>query len=105
LRNDKNNPIINTGKILMNYPISYPLVGLFAKLGASIVIRVNLIHDKEAGVLVATSPDIKGLVLEVETYEQLQAELKEAITALYELNHLTHDYRTNVLLTDNILTV
>jgi predicted RNase H-like HicB family nuclease len=89
----------------MNYPISYPLAGTFAKLGASIVIRVDLIHDKEAGVLVATSPDIKGLIVEVETYEQLQAELKEAITALYELNHTKHNYHANVLLTDNILTV
>ncbi len=89
----------------MNYPISYPLAGVFAKLGASIVIRINLIHDEEANVLIATSPDIKGLVLEVETYEQLQAELKEAITALYELSHTKNDYRANVLLTDNILTV
>lgn len=89
----------------MNYPISYPLAGLFAKLGASIIIRVDLIRDEQASVLVATSPDIKGLVLEVETYEQLQAELKEAIIAFYELNHTKNYYRANVLLTDNILTV
>lgn len=87
----------------MKYPINYPFSRVFAKLGAEIIIRVDFIHDKEANVFVATSQDIKGLVVEAETYEQLQSELKEAIATLSELSNSTNTYRTNVQLTDHIL--
>ncbi len=87
----------------MNYPISYPLAGLVSKLGAKIVIRIDFIHDKEANVFVATSRDIKGLVVEAETYDQLQSELKEAIATLSELNHTKNSHHTDLLLTDHII--
>ena len=86
----------------MSYPTSYPLANFLSKLGVKLVIRIDFIHDKEADVFVATSRDIKGLVIEAANYEELQNEIKDAIGTLSELNSsTTHPY---VLLTDHIVT-
>ncbi len=42
--------------------------------------------DEEANVWIATSPDIKGLVLESESLDALMNRAKEAIPELLELN-------------------
>ena len=43
--------------------------------------------DSEAGVFVATSPDIKGLVLEDELLKSLKARVEAAVPELLVLNH------------------
>ncbi|MGP1435005.1 MAG: DUF1902 domain-containing protein [Catonella sp.] len=47
---------------------------------------INLIWDKEAGVWVATSEDVKGLVLESGSLDALIERVKIAIPELLELN-------------------
>ena len=47
---------------------------------------INLIWDKEAGVWVATSEDVKGLVLESGSLDALIERVKVAIPELLELN-------------------
>ena len=48
--------------------------------------KVNLIWDNEANVWIATSDDIKGLVLESNSYDALIEKVKVAIYELMELN-------------------
>jgi predicted RNase H-like HicB family nuclease len=43
---------------------------------------VELIRDEEAGVFVATSPDLKGFVLEAATLDNLVAEMPAAVNSL-----------------------
>ncbi|MCL4555995.1 MAG: DUF1902 domain-containing protein [Gammaproteobacteria bacterium] len=46
------------------------------------MIRINVIKDEEADVLIAFSPDVKGLVVEADTFEALQAEVSELVLML-----------------------
>lgn len=63
----------------MNYPISYPFAPIAQMLGAKVIIRFDVIKDDDAGVFVATSPDVKGLIVEADTFEQLQAEIADLL--------------------------
>ena len=48
--------------------------------------RINLFWDDEAGVWVATSQDVPGLVLESGSFDALLERIKYAIPELIELN-------------------
>ena len=48
---------------------------------------VNITWDSEAGVWIATSEDVLGLVMESESYDYLIKRLIVAIPELLELNH------------------
>jgi len=54
-------------------------------------ILVKAVWDDEAGVFVATSSDVPGLVTEAATPEKLLAKLKEMIPDLLEMNTDTGD--------------
>ena len=56
---------------------------------------INLIWDKEAGVWVATSEDVKGLVLESGSLDALIERVKVAIPELLELNQ-KNIHRANI---------
>ena len=43
--------------------------------------------DDEAGVWIATSPDIIGLVLESASLDELMVRVRDAVPELLELNH------------------
>ncbi|MFZ2449464.1 MAG: DUF1902 domain-containing protein [Methylovulum miyakonense] len=53
------------------YRLSWPCATFFAGIGLSLLIKVEIIHDDQANVYVATSPDLKGLVVEAETLDEL----------------------------------
>lgn len=55
-------------------------------------IRITAIWDSDAGVWVATSSDVPGLVTEADTSEQLIEKLKVLIPELLELNGLLADF-------------
>lgn len=57
------------------YRVGFPGWKLAARLGVTLVLRVEVAQDKEAGVLIATSPDLKGLVVEAKTTQELMQEL------------------------------
>src|SRR4051794_31681329 len=62
---------------------------------ASILVRAE--RDSEAGVWVATSDDVPGLVTEVETPDKLQRKLLVMIPELLELNdNLIHEFPPEV---------
>ncbi len=79
----------------MTYPLRYPLSGVFATFGATISISVDVICDEEAGVFVATSRDIRGLVLEAESLSLLQKEVEEAIPNLLSIEHKSKPKKTS----------
>ncbi|MCP4700148.1 MAG: DUF1902 domain-containing protein [Gammaproteobacteria bacterium] len=48
-------------------------------------VQVDITKDHEAGVYIATSEDLPGLVLESEDMDELKAAVSEAIPALLEV--------------------
>ncbi len=52
----------------------------------SAALVVHVFWDSEAGVFVATSDDVPGLVIEAPTWEALQVKLDTLIPELFELN-------------------
>ncbi len=70
------------GNGLFFYPLGWHLSGIAQKLGAPTGARIEVIFDDEARVFVATSKDVKGLVVEADTIEQLMTETNELIPML-----------------------
>lgn len=64
------------------YRIGYPFWKLLARQGFPMKLRVNVMRDEEAGVFVATSADLPGLVAEAETMDAL---VKEVFTVTDDL--------------------
>lgn len=55
----------------MLYRVGMPFWRWAARRGVRLLIRVDVVRDLEAGVLVATSPDLPGLVAEGRTTEEV----------------------------------
>ncbi|MBL6986062.1 MAG: DUF1902 domain-containing protein [Methylobacter sp.] len=68
------------------YRLGWPCATLFAKMGIPLLIKVEIIHDNEADVYVATSPDLKGLVVEAETLDELEKEVWSLVPELLSLD-------------------
>jgi len=72
------------------YRIGLPLWKQAARLGVPMKIRVNVLRDKEAGVFVATSDDLRGLVCEATTMDHLVVEVNQTIQELLKF-HINGD--------------
>lgn len=57
------------------YRVGFPGWKLAGRFGVTLVFRVDVLHDSEAGVYVATSPDLRGLVAEAPTLDELFREV------------------------------
>ena len=57
------------------YRLGWPFAAFFSEMGMPLLIKVEIIHDDEADVYVATSSDLKGLVVEAETLDELEKEV------------------------------
>lgn len=66
----------------MAYPAGWPFWRTAAALGASISVRVWVVHDQEAGVYAVTSSNLKGLFAEGETLDELHTNLTDAAADL-----------------------
>jgi hypothetical protein len=64
------------------YRIGFPFWKQLARMGAPLTIRVNVLRDDEAGVFVATSNDLRGLICEAATMDQLVLEVDSSIQEL-----------------------
>jgi predicted RNase H-like HicB family nuclease len=69
------------------YRLGWYFAGLLAKIGIPLLIKVEIIHDDEANVYIATSSDLKGLVVEAETLDELEKEVLELAPELLALNN------------------
>ena len=67
------------------YRIGFPFWKQAARMGIPLNIRVDVLHDIEAGVVVATSKDLPGLVCEAATMDELVPELNATINELLSL--------------------
>ena len=74
------------------YRIGFPFWKQFARVGVPLTVRVNVMRDSEAGVYVATSDDLRGLVCEAATMDDLVKEVNESITELlaFQLSNKAH---------------
>jgi len=69
------------------YRLGWPLALYFASFGVPLVIKVEIIHDDEANVYVATSNDLHGLIVEAETLDELEKEVIALTPELLALNN------------------
>lgn len=72
---------------MKSYPAGWPFWKAAARAGVPIGISVNVIRDEEAGVYVACDSNLKGLVAEAPTLDELRANLDAASQDLL-LHHL-----------------
>jgi len=66
------------------YPVGWPCWKLLAKAGISLVVKIEVVYDKEAGVYVATSPNLRGLVAEAKSKEELVGAVYDCVDLLME---------------------
>ena len=76
------------------YRLGWPGATFLAKMGLSLLIKVEIIHDKLANVYVATSPDLKGLIVEAETLDELEKEVWDLVPELLTLDMPTLRVKT-----------
>lgn len=67
------------------YRIGFPFWRGAARMGIPLTLRVNVMRDDEAGVFVATSNDLRGLVCEAATMDELVTEVRGATHELLKL--------------------
>lgn len=56
-------------------------------LGTPLLIKVEVMFDNEAHVYVATSPTVRGLVVEAATLDEIRTEVERGLPELLGLNH------------------
>lgn len=66
------------------YRVGNPFWRFIAKLGIPLVVRVDVMFDREANVYVATSPDLRGLVAEAKTKDELISSVYDCVDMLIE---------------------
>lgn len=71
------------------YKIGYPFWKFVMRMGVPFSLWVNVTHDREADVFIATSEDLPGLVCEALTMDELVADIGRAVNDL--LAELIHD--------------
>lgn len=76
------------------YRVGLPFWKTFAKIFGKASFRVEVMYDREAKVFIATSPDLKGFVVEAATADELLREANDVVAMLME-EHL-HDGKTKL---------
>ncbi len=66
------------------YRVGFPGWKLAAHLGVPVIFRVEVMFDPEAGVYVATSPDLAGLVAEAKTKDEMFHAVYDCVNMLME---------------------
>jgi len=76
------------------YRVGLPFWKTFAKIFGKASFRVEILYDREAKVFVATSPDLRGFVVEAATADELLREANDVVAMLMQ-EHL-HDDKTKL---------
>ena len=89
----------------MKYRAGLPGWKLFARAGGTVVVRVDVMKDDEAGVFVARSRDLDGLVVEAPTLDELRQEVIGATSQLLEMAMDGQHARakTDIRMSDSVL--
>ena len=64
------------------YRVGLPFWKVVARSGGQMSLRIDLQRDDEAGVFIATSPDLRGLVVESASLDVLVKDLPECVDML-----------------------
>lgn len=83
------------------YRLGWPFAFFFASMGLPLVIKVEIFHDDEASVYVATSQDLKGLIVEAETLDELEKEVIALAPELLAFNNPKFNKKTATHLSFN----
>jgi hypothetical protein len=73
-----------SSKEKLMYRVGFPGWKLAARWNIPLVLVVNVVRDEEAGVYIATSPDLKGLVVESKSQENLMRDVYDCVDMLME---------------------
>lgn len=77
------------------YRVGLPFWRTFARLFGRASFRVTVTYDQEAQVFVATSPDLKGFVVEAESLDELVREANDVVAMLMDI-HLRDNNKTKL---------
>lgn len=69
------------------YRVGFPLWKVAARLNVPLLVKLEVMHDKEARVFVVTSPDLSGLVVEspdTASAEEMHKEIHGCVEMLME---------------------
>lgn len=66
------------------YRVGLPFWKTFAKIFGSATFRVEVAYDRDARVFIATSPDLKGFVVEAATADELLREANDVVAMLMD---------------------
>ena len=66
------------------YKIGHPFWKVAARFGVRITIPVDVERDEVSGVFIATSPLLRGLVVEAQTWDELLVEVEDVASMLME---------------------
>lgn len=66
------------------YRVGLPFWKLLARLGVPVHLRVFVQRDTESSTFIAVSPDLKGLVVEADTMDDLVTETRDVIDMLLD---------------------
>ena len=69
----------------MLYRVGLPFWKVVAKAGVPLKVLICIHRDDEAGVYVAHSPDLRGLVVEAATLDELRLEVRSAAEVLLDV--------------------
>lgn len=64
------------------YRVGLPFWKAVARAGKTVKLRVEIEYDPEANVYCATSPDLRGLVVEADSLDDLMKEVPDAVDML-----------------------
>lgn len=64
------------------YRVGFPGWKIAARFGSSLLVKIDVLRDDEAGVFVATSRDLPGLVVEAKDMDQLFPEVYDCVDML-----------------------
>lgn len=65
------------------YKVGLPFWKTVARAGFPVALRINVSYDHDAKVFIATSNDLRGLVVEARSVDELVCETNDAIDMLW----------------------
>lgn len=69
------------------YPFNWPFAKTISSLGLPLLIKIQVFYDDEAEVYIATSPMVKGLIIEADSLDEIRKEVELTLPELLELNN------------------
>lgn len=88
------------------YRVGLPFWKTAARMGVPLKFRVFAFFDDDAGVFVATSPDVRGLVVEAASLEELDIEIRSSAYDLLSMQVSESTLRkttSEITLTENLV--